>query len=34
MAREITPQEAIDQKVVHLTGDPKLFERFAELFRI
>lgn len=34
MAREITPKEAIDRNVVQLMGDPKLFERFAELFRI
>lgn len=34
MAREITPQEAIDQNLVHLTGDRKLFERFVDLFRI
>jgi DNA-binding HxlR family transcriptional regulator len=34
MAREITPQEAIDRKLVQIAGDRKLFERFTELFRI
>jgi hypothetical protein len=34
MAREITPREAIEQNLVHVTGDPALFDRFAEMFRI
>lgn len=34
MAGEMTAQEAIDHGVAHITGDPKLFERFGELFRL
>jgi DNA-binding HxlR family transcriptional regulator len=34
MAHEITPAEAVKNKVVHLRGDRKLFDRFAEIFRI
>ncbi len=34
MAREVTPREAIANKSVRITGDPNLFDRFAELFKI
>jgi DNA-binding HxlR family transcriptional regulator len=34
MAREITPSEAISRNLVHLRGDPSLFERFTQLFQI
>lgn len=34
MAHEITPAEAIEKRLVKITGDPKLLERFVEMFRI
>ena len=34
MTGEMTPAEAIDNGSVHLTGDPALLTRFAQLFRI
>ncbi len=34
MARDITPREALAQGLVRITGDPALFDRFGELFRI
>jgi len=34
MAREITPADAIASESVRITGDPKLLERFVEIFRI
>lgn len=34
MANEIPPREALANKSVHVTGDPALFDRFAEIFRI
>ena len=34
MAGEISPAEAIESGAVHLTGDPTLLARFAEVFHI
>lgn len=34
MAREIMASDALAQGLVHITGDPALFDRFAEMFRI
>jgi DNA-binding HxlR family transcriptional regulator len=34
MAHEISPGEAIKKRVVRLTGDPKLLDRFVRIFRI
>jgi DNA-binding HxlR family transcriptional regulator len=34
LAREITPEEAVDRELVRLTGNPALFERFVAIFRI
>ena len=34
MAAEITATEAIQTGAVHITGDPALLERFAQIFRI
>jgi DNA-binding HxlR family transcriptional regulator len=34
MAHEISPGEAIKKRIVRLTGDPKLLDRFVRIFRI
>ena len=34
MAREIAPRDALANKSVRITGDPALFDRFAEIFTI
>jgi len=34
MAGELSPAGAIDSGTVHITGDPALLTRFAEIFRI
>ena len=34
LAREVTPVEAIRKRLVRVTGDPKLLERFVKMFRI
>ncbi|HKU67368.1 MAG TPA: helix-turn-helix domain-containing protein [Candidatus Baltobacteraceae bacterium] len=34
MAREVTPKEALAQDLVRVTGDPALFDLFAQIFRI
>jgi len=34
MAHEVTPAEAIKKRLVRITGDPKLLEKFAQMFRI
>lgn len=34
MAHEVTPAEAIKKRLVRVTGDPKLLERFVQIFRI
>jgi DNA-binding HxlR family transcriptional regulator len=34
MAGEISPADAVKEKIVRLKGDRKLFERFAETFKI
>jgi DNA-binding HxlR family transcriptional regulator len=34
MAGELSPREAIENGTVHLTGDPALLTRFAQIFRI
>jgi DNA-binding HxlR family transcriptional regulator len=34
LARDITPKQALDRRLVGLSGDPALFERFVEIFRI
>lgn len=34
MAREITPQEALRKKLIHVDGDPRLLDRFVRIFRI
>jgi DNA-binding HxlR family transcriptional regulator len=34
MAHEISPGEAIKKRIVRVTGDPKLLERFVRIFRI
>lgn len=34
MAHEVTPAEAIRKRLVKITGDPKLLQRFVEMFRI
>ena len=34
MAGEISPAEAIESGAIHVTGDPTLLARFAEVFHI
>jgi DNA-binding HxlR family transcriptional regulator len=34
MAHEISPAEAIKKKLVRITGEPKLLDRFVQIFRI
>ncbi len=34
MTGEVRPRDAVTNKSVHITGDPALFDRFAEMFRI
>lgn len=34
MAGEITPKEALAQNLVSITGNPELFDRFPEVFKI
>jgi len=34
MARELSPEDALKKKIVRVDGDPKLFKRFTEFFRI
>jgi DNA-binding HxlR family transcriptional regulator len=34
MAHEISPSEAIKKRLVKITGDPKLLDRFVRMFRI
>jgi DNA-binding HxlR family transcriptional regulator len=34
MAREISPAEAIRRRLVRITGDPKLLDRFVRMFQI
>jgi DNA-binding HxlR family transcriptional regulator len=34
MAGEITPEQAVKNGSVHITGNPELFKRFAEIFHI
>ena len=34
MAHEVTPAEAIKKRFVKITGNPKLLEKFAQMFRI
>ncbi len=34
MAGEISPADALKKKLVKITGDPKLLDRFAKMFRI
>ncbi len=34
LAREITPEEALREKSVRVTGDPKLLKRFTQMFQI
>jgi DNA-binding HxlR family transcriptional regulator len=34
MAHEVSPAEAIKKRLVRITGDPKLLDRFAQIFRI
>jgi DNA-binding HxlR family transcriptional regulator len=34
MAQELSPADALKTKVARIEGDPKLFERFAQMFRI
>jgi DNA-binding HxlR family transcriptional regulator len=34
MAHEISPSDAIKKRVVRVTGDPKLLDRFVRMFRI
>ncbi len=34
MAGEITPAEAVKKKLVKITGEPKLLDRFAQTFKI
>jgi DNA-binding HxlR family transcriptional regulator len=34
MAHEISPGEAIKKRLVRITGDPKLLDRFVRIFRI
>ncbi len=34
LAREITPAEALQKRLVRVTGDPKLLDRFVRMFRI
>jgi hypothetical protein len=34
MAGELSPAAAIESGTVHLTGNPELLTRFAEIFRI
>jgi hypothetical protein len=34
MAQEISPAKALEAGLARITGDPKLFELFAKMFRI
>ncbi len=34
LAGEISPKQALERRLVRLTGDPKLFDRFVKIFRI
>jgi DNA-binding HxlR family transcriptional regulator len=34
LAREITPAAALKKRLVRITGDPKLLDRFVQMFRI
>lgn len=34
LAREITPKEALDKRLVHVTGDKKLLDQFVAMFQI
>jgi hypothetical protein len=34
MAHEVTPAQAIKKRLVKLRGDPKLLEKFVQMFRI
>jgi DNA-binding HxlR family transcriptional regulator len=34
LAREVTPEQALKKKLVRITGDPKLLDRFVRMFRI
>lgn len=34
MAHEVTPAEAIEKRLVKIEGDPKLLEKFVQMFRI
>jgi DNA-binding HxlR family transcriptional regulator len=34
LAREISPRDAIEQRLVRITGDSKLLDRFVQMFRI
>ena len=34
MAHEVTPAEAIEKRLVKIQGDPKLLEKFVQMFRI
>jgi hypothetical protein len=34
LAREIFPTEALKKRLVRVTGDPKLLDRFVQMFRI
>jgi hypothetical protein len=34
MAHEVTPAEAIKKRLVKIGGDPKLLEKFVQMFRI
>jgi hypothetical protein len=34
LAREISPAEALKKRLVRVSGDPKLLDRFVQMFRI
>jgi DNA-binding HxlR family transcriptional regulator len=34
LAQEISPAQALEKRLVRITGDPELFDRFARMFRI
>jgi DNA-binding HxlR family transcriptional regulator len=34
LAREIAPQEALRKKLIRISGDPRLLDRFVRIFRI
>jgi DNA-binding HxlR family transcriptional regulator len=34
LAQEITPADAVRKRLVRITGDPKLLDRFVQMFRI